>query len=948
MKYHFFFCIIFFHTFFVQSQTLEELNNHIAELNKTGEFSKAIPFAEKALVVAQNNPVGKDHPDYVISLYNLGVLLIKVGKYREAESFLIEVREKINFFLGQHSIEYAAVGEGIAELYIHINEYEKAEQVIQQSINIIEKIPGQNDLLYAKFLSLMGNLYMETGQYHLVEPLYIRTKNIREKLIGELSPEYAVSLINLGIYYKEVNHYEKAESFISQAEKIFRKVLGESHPDYASCLNTLATLYMDQGLYKKAEVYYIAAVDIWEKVLGENHPDYAISLNNLAELYRYLGLYDKAKLLLLKTIKIKKTALGEDNVDYAISINNLAALYEDMGDFSQALPLYINAKEIRKKILGEKHPDYAVSLDNIAGVYMSMGLCEKAYPLLIESRSLIEKNIKNAFLTLSEKEKEFFIKWSFGNIDSKPNSLLVICNQRNGIQISNYNQQLYLKSLMLQSTKRMIDASRLSQDDSVKKIFNEWLNNKKKLAKEYSLNVKDRLKNIDSIETDTENKEKELNRRSATFYNQKYVINITTEIVNKALKENEAAIEFVKFQLYNNKRANSVIYAAYILKKNDSIPLFVPLFEENQLQQLLDSAGKSATSIVNSFYRGLDLGTNGSNYLGEALYKLIWQPLEPYLKGIKKISYSPAGKLYSIAFQALPVDSKTLLMDKYDLQQYTSTRQVALRSEEKQTVKPTEIVLFGNASFSMDSMSLAKNKTSSERTSTTIYTPKRRGDNNGTWTNLPGTAEEVKKIKALFDQNKISTKSFTTTTATEENLKALDGRSPQILHIATHGFFLPDPEKKKKEMSFGNENTYSLADDPLLRSGLILAGGNYAWSGKTPIDGVEDGIATAYEISQLNLSNTELVVLSACETALGDVKGSEGVFGLQRAFKMAGVKKMIVSLWQVPDKETAELMTSFYSYWLKGKTIVQSFTQAQADMRKKYSPYYWAAFVLVE
>ncbi|MBL0069270.1 MAG: CHAT domain-containing protein [Chitinophagaceae bacterium] len=132
----------------------------------------------------------------------------------------------------------------------------------------------------------------------------------------------------------------------------------------------------------------------------------------------------------------------------------------------------------------------------------------------------------------------------------------------------------------------------------------------------------------------------------------------------------------------------------------------------------------------------------------------------------------------------------------------------------------------------------------------------------------------------------------------------------------------------------------------MLRSGLILSGGNYAWSGKTPIDGAEDGIATAYEISQLNLSNTELVVLSACETALGDVKGSEGVFGFQRAFKMAGVKKMIVSLGE-PDKETAELMTSFYGYWMKGKLLTWPFRR-EADMRKKYAPFYWAAFVLVE
>ena len=159
---------------------------------------------------------------------------------------------------------------------------------------------------------------------------------------------------------------------------------------------------------------------------------------------------------------------------------------------------------------------------------------------------------------------------------------------------------------------------------------------------------------------------------------------------------------------------------------------------------------------------------------------------------------------------------------------------------------------------------------------------------------------------------------------------------------------MPEADEKKNESALNQNNIYGAADDPLLRSGLALAGGNYAWAGKPAIDGVEAGIATAYEISQLNLSNTELVVLSACETALGDVKGSEGVFGLQRAFKMAGVKKMIVSLWQVPDKETAELMTTFYAYWMKGKTINESFTLAQEAMRKKYTPFYWAAFVLVE
>ena len=948
MKYIFLFWTVIIHSAFAQSQTWEELNNQCAELNKAGQFAKAIPIAEMALAEAMNNPSGKDHPNYIISLYNIAVLFTKVSRYREAEPLFIEVSEKIKLFLGEESIEYAAVGEGLAELYLKTDEYEKARLIITQSIDIVGKVLGQDHPLYASFLTQLARVYLETCQYALAEPLYLEAKNIRKRSPGEMSSEYAVSLVNLGLFYLKVNQYDKAELLFIQGEEIFRKVLGENHPDYASCLNSMASLYMDKGSYKKAEDYLIAAKTIWGKVLGENHPDYAISLNNLAELYRMLKQYEKAEPLYLNTLEIKKQTIGENNTSYATSLNNLAALYEEMRYFSRAESLYIRAKEIRKFYLGDNHKDYAISLDNIAGVYMALGLCEKAEPLLIESRKIVEKNINETFITLSEKEREFFLKWSFDNYASKPNSLLMSCRSISRIQSSNFNQLLFIKSLMLLNAKNMTEASRLSQDDKVKKRFTEWLNNKKVLAKQYSLPFNERLKNLDSIEANIESMEKELNRSSAGFFNQQRAVNATVETVKSQLQESEAAIEFVKFNLYNIKLTDSTIYAAYILSKSDSVPVFVPLCAEKQLQKLFDSAGTTATSMVSSFYRGTELKSKSSaKALGKELFNLLWAPLEPYLEGIKIVSYSPAGKLFSIAFHALPVDSNTILMDKYKLNQYSSTRQVALRNKEEKTKVPQRITLFGDATFTLDSTTIAKSKTGNSNISNN-YTPQNRGTRGGTWTNLPGTAEEIKKVKKLFDRNKISTQFYTQTTATEENLKSLSGNSPQVLHIATHGFFLPEPDKKRRDNPFSSDNTYTLADDPLLRSGLILAGGNYAWSGKTPIEGVEDGLATAYEISQLDLSNTELVVLSACETALGDVKGSEGVFGLQRAFKMAGVKKMIVSLWQVPDKETAELMTAFYSYWLGGKTVEAAFTQAQADMRKKYSPYYWAAFVLVE
>ncbi len=333
---------------------------------------------------------------------------------------------------------------------------------------------------------------------------------------------------------------------------------------------------------------------------------------------------------------------------------------------------------------------------------------------------------------------------------------------------------------------------------------------------------------------------------------------------------------------------------------------------------------------------------------GDSLYSLVFKPLLPFLKGIRKINYSPAGLLYRIAFHALPAGDSQLLIDKYELNQYISTRQLALEKEIPD-IKNRSILLFGDVAFSMDSISIVKQKSTGEKASTFYSALVSRGGSRDAWASLPGTAGEVRDIQTLFEKHNLKSLSFTQQKATEEQFKLLSGKPPSVIHLATHGFFLPDPEKKNKEgVANDGQNALRLAGDPMLRSGIVLAGVNRVWNGKSPIEGCEDGIVTAYEISQLDLQNTDLVVLSACETALGDIKGTEGVFGLQRAFKLAGVKNMILSLWKVSDTETAELMKSFYTYYLEGKTAREALGKAQQDMRKKYKPYYWAAFVLIE
>lgn len=972
------------------------LNNLSTIYSDLGQFQKAKPLLLRVADIRKSVSGGKD-PDYAQCLNNLGFLYASLGEYKEAEQYYIRARDIYSQSLGEQHPDYATTIDNLASLYGRTGEYEKARGLFLQSLEIRKNTVGMNHADYAQSLNNLAGFYESAGQYNLAEqyfqeamektennlgklhPYYVTTLNnlatlyhtqglyvkaeplyqlaaeTRKKLLGANHPNYAMSLNNQATLYHEMGQLEKAEKLYRQSAEIWERSLGTRHPDYAMSLNNQAALYEDQLQYEKAEPLYIQAMKIRKEVFGENHTEYANSLNNLSGLYARMGRYNQAEALILQANAIWKSAINDNNPNIALGLNNLAAVYrKGQYKYEQAEQLYLQSIDRRKRQLGEGHPLTADTENDLALLYMNMKQFKKAEPYLLASSLKAIRHLQNSFPVLSEKEKGNFINDNLFFNDCNNSFLYNYPAASPAILHNNVNLQLFFKSLSLADTRNMLDALRDNRDPEIKKLAADWQVVKTLLATQYALPVSKRMKNLEEKEAEAENLEKELNRKSVEFRRQQSALRITSKEVRQHLGEGEAAIEFVNFRYYNKRQTDSVIYAAYIMTSKDSTPVFVPLFEELQLQQLFSRAGATATRMVSSFYRGSEIkNKNPAAALGSELYRLVWNPLEPYLKGINKISYSPAGKLYSIAFHALPVDSSSVLMDKYRLYQYTSIRQLGLDRPDDKVITPQSIVLFGDATFSLDSLQIVKSRIKKEGISAKLpalftETSRGRGTRGEIWDNLPGTAQEIQAIRQLFDQKKISTRTLTQTDASEENLKALSGHSPQVLHIATHGFFLPPQANKTKSAAAGGQNAYKLADDPLLRSGLILAGGNYTWGGKAPIQGVEDGIVTAYEISQLNLSQTELVVLSACETALGEVKSSEGVFGLQRAFKMAGVKKMIVSLWQVPDKETAELMTGFYSYWTAGSSATEAFARAQSEMRKKYAPFFWAAFVLVE
>jgi len=973
-------------------QSWEDLHNQVSTLTDKNEFTVAFPVAIQAVEKAKNE-FGEGHRNHITSLVSLGVLYFETGKYDSARFFYEQAMEAGKKTFGTEDSDYAKILNNLARVLLQKGDYSRAEVLYQQAGAIWEKIYGQESVLVTNYLIGLAVIYERTGQYAKAEKNYLETIRILSKIKSRDHPNYSLSLNNLAILYSRMGQYEKSEPLFTEASEIRKAWNKGLHSDYAETLHNLANLYTDMGQFEKAEslynkaklirahvfgersyefaqslsdiaimyainqqfskaeAHFLQTINLVGELLGENHPDYATNLNNLAQVYQSMQAYEKAAFYLAKAIEIRKKTIGEMHPYYASSMSTMMLLYTRTREYEKAAQAAAECLRIRKITLGENHPEYISTLFNLAEVYIRMDRFEQAEPLLVMATQNTLQNIRKVFSILSENEKVKYLANNQLMIDNDNSFIFNYRRASSSMLANNYNLQLGFKSLSLADTRNMLQAARNNLDTGVQKIFSKWLQQKNLLARQYSLPKSKQMTGIDSLESEAEDLEKKLSRLLTGFREQQSAFNLTVADIQKSLQQDEAAVEFVKFNYFRKGNTDSVLYAAYILKPNHPDPVFVPLFEERQLQRILDSAGKSATAKVSKLYRGVEIKGKTSAGSGKDLYQLIWSPLEPHLENLKRISYAPSGKLNEIALHALPADSNILLIDKYQMQQYTSTRQLALRKQESKTNHPGNIALFGDAHFSMDSTELvAVRKVNSYDSSASVpFTiSSTRGSYSGSWPGLPGTAEEVKKINELFAREKISATVYTKSHASEENLKRQSGNSPYILHIATHGFFLPEPEVKSTATNSATQSNKKIADEPLLRSGLILSGGNHVWSGKAPIEGVEDGIITAYEISQLNLSNTELVVLSACETALGDIKGSEGVFGLQRAFKMAGVKKMIVSLWQVPDKETAELMTAFYSYWLKGKTIEAAFAQAQADMRKKYPPYYWAAFVLVE
>ncbi len=907
---------------------------------ETGRYAETKALYEETREIRERI-LGRDHIDYAAICNNIAILYYVTGKPAEAEPLFLEakrIREKV---LGREHPVYAASLNNLAIIYLSLGQYKKAEPYYIEARQIREKTLGKEHPDYAASCDNLAVLYMDTGKYAEAEALYKEARQIREKSLGTKHVEYAKGCNNLALLYKILGQYEKSLALFSEARDIIGAAVGREHFEYGICCNNLGAVYMDMSDYGRAAALYEEARQLYAKVLGKEHNEYAKACHNLALVHLKNGSFGEAETLFTEANLIREKVLGKEHIDFAEGCDNLGTLYTAWEKYDKAIALHSQAKQIRAKALGNAHPDYLQSCINLANDYRLSGNDQMALNLYTESFSAQQELLRKIFHFTTEPEKQAYLKkvneyrdyfLSFGASMPGDQAAVFVCE----VSLAN-------KNLVVNASQRLRRIIGNSHDTTLQRLYASWTETREQLAFWYSRSATDRAEEISKLEERAGDLEKELNRLSADFRNGQ--LSGSWKEIREALQPGEAAVEFSSYGHHDGKeRVDSISYLAIIIRKDKPAPQVIRLFEKEQLGALA-VRGSFGEPLIRKMYAVP--GKQGNPLTGNSLYSLIWKPMERFLEGVNTIYFSPAGDLYKVSFAALPVSGTQLLSDKFKLVQLNST--ASLHQPAVSTIqKDDELALFGGVQYTADTNSIRlavmQYKQSGKPDPAALQYASRSSI--GGFNYLAGTEQEVKGIGRLAAPFTKNIQIATGIKATEESIKGLSGKnSPAILHIATHGFFFPDPSYHEK-----NENNpaFKLSENPLIRSGLVLAGANNAWRGR-PVPGVEDGILTAYEVSNMYLPTTKLAVLSACETGLGDIQGSEGVFGLQRAFRIAGAENLLMSLWKVPDSETAEFMQEFYRQLFSGQTIQQAFYLSQSSMKNKYrnDPYKWGAWVLV-
>jgi tetratricopeptide (TPR) repeat protein len=1008
-------------------RNLEEL---AAVYTFMARYAEAEPLYRQAADIVKQ-AWGEEDLSYAACLSNLAMLYYYAGRYSEAEPLYRRAIEIGRGAIGKGHREaypnYLNALSSLAMLYVSAGRYKEADALFDEAVDVERRTLGDAHPDYAKTLFNRALLYAGTGRYADAEPLFLRALDIDRKALGDGHPEYANDLRGLAVVYQSMGRAADAERMFLEANEIVKKALGDQHPQYATGLYALATLYHSTGRRDLAEPLYRQAMEIEKKTVGDQHPDLGCTLNNLALLYQSTGRYAEAEPLLRQAMEIDKRALGAQHPMYAKGLINLAVLYVNSGRPRDAEPFLREAVAIQQKILALDDPDYATGLHNLAYVLAQTHRADEASAVFLESARVEWKHMTRNFPSMSsEQKKQFLAHMNAGDKAGQSEMLWSLLFQANGRDATAGLQVAMLTKQLLFETARQESASLA---ESVATAPAEWQANWRKreqLRRQYATLALQSMtdagglqkpgrtptdpRSVRALADEIERLEQQLRRDSPVYASQARLQQMTVDDVRPVLRAGEVLIEYVGYKpfAFDTRQWGKARYGAFVLQGGSGHVAAINLGDAEAVDAAVQRFRQAVQESIDEF-KTVEPG-RGKVRRSEAqiaaasleVRRLVWQPLEKALAGIKRVYIAPDGLLSLIPFDALAradgAGGWRYLAEDRELVYLGTSRDLGRLALTGRTTRaqPRTAVLVSNPNFNADARTLAavvadvKPATpASVGTGMTDASPSpaTTGTLGGAVSAAPcqlpaswdqGAVIELDRLLTGPARQQLTRLHWSVTTLSGDRgveEAVLGVQAPRLLQFATHGFYL--------NCSPASQGW----DNPLLRSGMVLAGAN-TWpkahavyyrvgtevlsEAQARTRGLSDdqlqadrvavasGILTAYDVTGMNLEGTELVNLTACETGLGDVT-PDGVAGLRQAFLLAGARALTMSMWEVPAEETGKEVSDFYDRWLgsggqgrKPQRRYEAFHAAQLEAlararqtRGGGHPSYWAGTIFV-
>jgi CHAT domain-containing protein/Tfp pilus assembly protein PilF len=935
--------------------------NNIANLNLIGDiyfhFKKYDKANEIYFYLSEENKriFGKKSSEYIASLFSLISTYQFLKDFENANTGYLQIIRIYEDSLSKTDEEYLFTLDDYARFNLNFKKYEVAKKYFLECLEGYKIVFGDNSERVGWTLNNLGNVSFWINETIEAENYYISALKIYESVYSKKHKEYILTLKNLIEVYKSKDEFAKAEPKIDELYNILTESKTVNSLEFANFLDDLYFHYLGIGQNDKAILFWNKAYDIRISLLGDESMEIAKSFYNLgfgclqegsveeaksklydaytmatkylqpedvelikyceglAEAYRATGDYDSALEIYNKLLNTFGDYYKNNPYHNAILNNNLGSFWEDLGQYDMAESSFLYAYSIMENEKLQSNDYEITSLFNISNLYGKMGQYEKAEPYINKAYNLIEKKIQNNLSYFNEKNRlelldyikpmlGYLTAYSIEYSKQKPEILKLI------VKIN-----LLFKSLLFNESIKMRNNIDKSENKELKELYEQMVAKREMLSVFYSVTpdvIREKNINVEKTEQEADSLEKKMTFISAQYKSNITKQNLTYNDLIENLKNNEAIIEFISYyDLDSIGQMNVKNYGALILKHNLSDPIFVELGTEEEMEQY------TYDNYINSIL---------SKKNDPDTYKKIWGKFEKHLNSVSEVYVANEGVFNKINHSTIfcPETNK-YLNEKYNISILFSLKELVNKNDSKVSFNNT--YLFGNPKYELDN----------------------KNGRDGQVANLPATKVEIKNIENIFKNKKIDINIFSEELATKNSFLSIT--NPSIVHIATHGFFVLDDSSN---IFLSDIQKQKASNNPFLKCGLLFAGCNPYITEEKKVNNLDtdNGIVTALDVLNMDLTKTDLVVLSACQTGLGESRDGEAMYSLQKAFQIAGAKSVIMSLWTVNDNATQILMTKFYENLLAGKNIKDALKDAQNYLISNTAfkdPYYWGAFVLV-